>query len=52
MMPRLLTVLRALVLSSAASAEGPDLAAIARSQGTPEIPGLKMVWLSPWGDVA
>ncbi|MCC8953226.1 N-acetylmuramoyl-L-alanine amidase, partial [Bradyrhizobium sp. Pear77] len=23
-----------------------------RSQGTPEIPGLKMVWLSPWGDVA
>lgn len=52
MMPRLLTVLLALVLSSAASAEGPDLAAIARSQGTPEIPGLKMVWLSPWGDVA
>ena len=35
-----------------ASAQTPDLAAIARSSGTPEIPGLKMVWLSPWGDVA
>ena len=35
-----------------ASAQTPDLAAIARSAGTPDIPGLKMVWLSPWGDVA
>ena len=25
---------------------------IARQSGTPDIPGLKMVWLSPWGDVA
>jgi hypothetical protein len=29
-----------------------DLDAIARSTGTPDIPGLKMVWLAPWGDVA
>src|SRR4030081_4131457 len=35
-----------------ASAQTPDLATIARSAGTPEIPGLKMVWLAPWGDVA
>ncbi|MTV16336.1 MULTISPECIES: peptidoglycan recognition family protein [Bradyrhizobium] len=52
MTPRLLAALPALVLSSAVSAQTPDLAAIARSQGTPEIPGLKMVWLAPWGDVA
>ena len=25
---------------------------MAHASGTPEIPGLKMVWLSPWGDVA
>jgi hypothetical protein len=35
-----------------ASAQTPDLAAIARASGTPEIPGLKMVWLAPWGDPA
>ena len=29
-----------------------DIEAIARSSGTPDIPGLKMVWLAPWGDVA
>ncbi|MGJ5176545.1 peptidoglycan recognition protein family protein [Bradyrhizobium oligotrophicum] len=29
-----------------------DLAALARASGTPDIPGLKMVWLAPWGDVA
>ena len=37
---------------SPASAQTPDLATIARGSGTPEIPGLKMVWLAPWGDVA
>lgn len=52
MMHRLLAALLALVISSAALAETSDLAVIARSQGAPEIPGLKMVWLSPWGDVA
>ena len=40
------------VLSAQAQAEGPSIEAIARSSGTPEIPGLKMVWLAPWGDVA
>jgi len=35
-----------------ASAQALDVAAIARSSGTPEIPGLKMVWLAPWGEVA
>src|SRR3977135_4194586 len=35
-----------------ASAQTPDLAAIARALGTPEIPGLKLVWLAPGGEVA
>jgi len=35
-----------------APAVAPDLEAVARSAGTPQIPGLKMVWLAPWGDVA
>src|SRR5579872_4944306 len=29
-----------------------DFAALAHASGTPEIPGLKMVWLAPWGDPA
>lgn len=41
-----------LAISSLALAGGPSIEAIARSSGTPEIPGLKMVWLAPWGDVA
>jgi hypothetical protein len=39
-------------LSISASAQQPDIENIARASGTPEIPGLKMVWLAPWGDVA
>src|SRR3984957_12719726 len=35
-----------------ASAQTPDLTALARSSGTPEIAGLKMVWLAPWGEVS
>ena len=38
-------------MSTLALAAGPDIEAIARSFGTPDIPGLKMVWLTPWGDV-
>src|ERR1700736_3680341 len=50
---RLLAIaLCAIAFSPPASAQTPDLAAIARSSGTPDIPGLKMVWLAPWGDVA
>jgi N-acetylmuramoyl-L-alanine amidase-like protein len=30
----------------------PDFAALARATGTPDIPGLTMVWLTPWGDPA
>jgi hypothetical protein len=48
----LMIALYAIVLSAPASAQTPDLATIARASGTPEIPGLKMVWLAPWGDVA
>jgi hypothetical protein len=29
-----------------------DFAALARATGTPDIPGLKVVWLAPWGDPA
>jgi hypothetical protein len=35
-----------------AFAETSDLERIARASGTPEIPGLKMVWLAPWGEVS
>ena len=42
----------AVALLSPASAQTQDLKAIARQSGTPDIPGLKMVWLSPWGDMA
>jgi hypothetical protein len=35
-----------------AAAQTPDLATLARASGTPDIPGLKMVWLSPWGEVS
>src|SRR5476651_252859 len=50
---RLLAIaLYAIAISFPASAQTPELAALARTAGTPEIPGLKMVWLAPWGDVA
>ena len=48
----LVTALWVVAILAPASAETPDLAAIARVSGTPEIPGLKMVWLAPWGEVA
>src|SRR6202166_4041892 len=48
----LVTALCAVAILTPASAETPDLAAIARTSGTPDIPGLKMVWLAPWGEVA
>ena len=35
-----------------AAAQAQDLATIAKSSGTPDIPGLKMVWLAPWGEAA
>src|SRR5450755_2874316 len=42
----------AIAILPPASAQTSDLGLIARASGTPEIPGLKMVWLAPWGDVA
>jgi len=48
----LATALCAYAMLTAAAAQSPEIEAIARASGTPEIPGLKMVWLSPWGDVA
>ena len=48
----LAAALGAIALFSPSFAQTPDLAIVARSSGTPDIPGLKMVWLAPWGDVA
>ena len=49
---RLAIALCALAFSFSASAQTPDIATLARSSGTPDIPGLKMVWLAPWGELA
>ena len=40
------------VILSSAIAQTADLATIAKQSGTPDIPGLKMVWLAPWGEVS
>jgi hypothetical protein len=40
----------AFAIPAPASAQTPDLARIAHAPGSPEIPGLKMVWLAPWGE--
>ena len=49
MILRLAAIAFALIASSVpAFAEQPDLAALAKQSGTPDIPGLKIVWLSPW----
>ncbi len=47
----LAAALGAIAFAMPCFAQAPDFAAIARSSGTPEIPGLKMVWLAPWGDL-
>ena len=43
--------LAATAFFSSVSAQDAGLAAIARSSGTPDIPGLKIVWLTPWDEV-
>jgi hypothetical protein len=48
----LVTAIGALALLSSAAAQMSDIAAIAKRSGTPDIPGLKIVWLAPWGDLA
>jgi len=54
------TALGAFLIFTPAAAQSPagapqpaaDLETIAGGSGSPDIPGLKMVWLAPWGDVA
>jgi len=48
----LVTALCGVAIAIPASAQTPDLAGVARASGTPEIPGLKMVWRAPWGELA
>jgi hypothetical protein len=48
----LVTALCVIAILNPASAQTPDLAILARASGTPEIPGLKMVWLASWGEVS
>src|SRR6266567_5875679 len=47
----LIMALFAVAIAAPASAQTPDVGSIARGTGTPGIPGLKMVWLCPWGEV-
>lgn len=51
MMSRLLAAILAALLIAPAAATDAELAKLARASGTPDIPGLKIVWLAPWGDV-
>jgi N-acetylmuramoyl-L-alanine amidase-like protein len=48
----LVTALCLIAMLAPATAETPDLAVIARTSGTPDIPGLKIVWLAPWGELS
>ena len=53
MMSRLAALLlAAIALTAPTAATDAGLAEIARGSGTPDIPGLKMIWLAPWGDVS
>ena len=50
---RLLAIwLTLFALSIPACAETADIATLAKQSGTPDIPGLKIVWLSPWVELA
>src|SRR3984893_13439717 len=50
---RLLTMALGFVaILASAAAQTVDLATIAKQSGTPDIPGLKVVWLAPWGEVS
>ena len=49
---RLATALCVIGIIVPAFAQTSDLERIARASGTPEIPGLKMVWLAPWGELS
>jgi len=49
---RLAIALTLIAFSVPAFAGQPDIATLARQSGTPDIPGLKIVWLSPWVELA
>ena len=38
-------------LSRGSAENTSDISGLARQSGTPEFPGMKMIWLAPWGDV-
>jgi hypothetical protein len=48
----LVAALGVIAIFAPAAAQTPGLTSIARGSGTPEIPGLKMVWLAPWGELS
>jgi hypothetical protein len=50
---RVILVLLSMVAAGPLAAQAPSSFEIAaRSRGTPDIPGLNIVWLTPWGDLA
>jgi hypothetical protein len=49
---RLIAAAFALAFFCPALAGAADIAALAKQSGTPDIPGLKIVWLSSWVDLA
>jgi hypothetical protein len=48
----LASLLGIIALAAPAQAQTSDITGVARAAGTPALPGLKMVWLAPWGDVS
>src|SRR5947209_14113576 len=52
MILRALATAFALVALSVPTSAGPDIAILAKQSGTPDIPGLRIVWLSPWVELA
>ena len=40
------------IFAPAAAQASSELEAVAHASGSPKIPGLRMVWLAPWGDPA
>ncbi|MDB5617635.1 peptidoglycan recognition family protein [Tardiphaga sp.] len=50
---RVILVLLSMVAAGPLAAQAPSSFEIAaRARGTPDIPGLNIVWLTPWGDLA
>ncbi|MET0877940.1 MAG: peptidoglycan recognition family protein [Tardiphaga sp.] len=50
---RVILILLSMAAASPLAAQAPSSFEIAaRSRGTPDIPGLNIVWLTPWGDLS